>query len=155
MNKRWRKVLIYVFLPIIIIIGLFCFGFWLNTQAIIAVANQFKPDSSWKFEGEHLTPSQPCIAGSGPCPSISRAWATGTFVGSEALQKIAAKNGWNNMRLEDQNCDEGRKDGDGNNVAICSVHGIIKGYDVSISSFSYENIRHIPIVSIYITQADD
>jgi hypothetical protein len=148
MNKRWRKVTLYVFLPIVVIIGAFCIGFWLNTMAIISVANQFKPDSSWTLKGETIVPSRPCIASSGPCPRVGRTWETRSTVSQEELQDILNQSGWHDVKIQYPNCY--KKSDDINKSFGCLADGTADGYNISIDINIDDPVLKTPTITLYV-----
>lgn len=74
-QQNKRVVITLAAVPVIVIIG-FLFGLLYtgSTKEIVAVADQFQPDPSWKLESETITPPR-IICIDSVCPQVFRSWS--------------------------------------------------------------------------------
>lgn len=123
MNKRWKKILLFVGLPIVVGGLIYWFAWAGTTKPIEAVADQLKVPSSWELTQNDVKAPGLCIAET--CPDLSRSWRTPELQSREQITKLAEESGWNGLE-PDADCNE----------ASCSLDGIVDGYRVSLKSFT-------------------
>ena len=100
-----------------------------SSKEIVAVANQFKPDASWKLESESIVPPRTlCI--DVECPSVGRVWKTKNLVSKVELRKQLDKSGWDFPIEDDCLLDPGSW---GAALPLCTARGNVDNYDISVS----------------------
>lgn len=100
-----------------------------STKEIVAVADQFKPDSSWELVSENIQPpATVCI--DIECPSVHRSWNTHTLISKEKLVKQINLSGWS-FHI-DNDCILS-PDIFGAGITVCSAKGVIGDYAVTVS----------------------
>lgn len=145
-----KQIIIAILLFITLLAGAVIWLGWSgSTKDIEAVANQFKPDSSWELAGSSITPPR-TICLEGGCPSLGRVWKTGSVVDAEELQNILDKSGWSGINLGDRSCFD-RLVAESNDLS-CSADGEINQYAVQIYSDNNNNIYHAPTITLYISK---
>lgn len=65
-----------------------------DTRPILSVADEFKPDSSWKLTEERVEPPRIMCAGDIACPSVFRKWVRKQPISIDELQSIMRATGW-------------------------------------------------------------
>ena len=85
-----RNIVISLIVFIILCVGFVAWMFWQGSpKEILGVANQFKPDSSWKLISEEVNPPR-TMCFDVICPSVSRSWTLpGPITNIDQFQKIA------------------------------------------------------------------
>lgn len=141
-NKR-EKLFIFIGIPIVIIIGIVGYVVG-STLHIESVANQFQASSSWKLVSSH-TVSPDIFCFDVPCPSLSRTWSTPEPVTQKQLLQVLKKSNWNDITL-DEDCGDTRENRV--NPFICSIHGYIDKYSLTIYTEEQSSITKTPTVSI-------
>jgi hypothetical protein len=92
MNKRWKKILLFVGLPIVVGGLIYWFAWAGTTKPIEAVADQFKVPSSWKLTQSEAKAPGLCLAET--CPRLQRVWTVSEFVSKDSLTKVLSDSGW-------------------------------------------------------------
>ncbi len=123
--KFWLLIIGLLLAPFVI------FAFMLfyrgSTDDIVRVADQFKPDSSWRLVDETVNPPQ-IICIDSVCPKVFRSWEVKN-ANDRSLRDAIAASGWGfpieGSCMEDPNT---------NGLATaCSVNGVVDGYDIRIT----------------------
>lgn len=100
-----------------------------STKEIVAVADQFKPDSSWELVSENIQPpATVCI--DVECPSIWRQWRSNTTASSETFRSLLKQVRWNLKIDTDCNYNDA---GLGKNLKLCSASGVTDNYLVEVT----------------------
>jgi len=76
MKKGWRKHRILIAVAAALVFGILAYWLYvlISVHAITTVANQFKPDNSWRpIENRVVPPKVFCIDET--CPSVSKTWS--------------------------------------------------------------------------------
>ena len=122
----------------IVIIGIAIWSTWSgNSREIESVANQFKPDSSWRLVSSRTEPPRNMCLGDTACPSIWRLWALQSPIENvDQFQKIATIDG-NKMKILDE-CfyvatPEGKQPS-----SSCDASIIVHGYQIRLSLYGSE-----------------
>ena len=135
MNKRWKKILLFVGLPIVVGGLIYWFAWAGTTKPIESVADQFKPEVSWKLiKNEAIAPGL-CIAET--CPRLQKTWETPEPLNHQKLVEILKSSGW--TQIVSENSCESR---------ACRMQGKIAGYEVTVSA-SGNNSLDPPTVNLY------
>lgn len=99
-----------------------------DATEIVAVANQFKPDPSWKLVSEDITvPQNFCLNSS--CPQVCRSWEINGSYELEDLEKLVTQTGWS-LSIEGTCVKNPRSFGAP--TELCSAKGKVDKYKVSI-----------------------
>ena len=128
-KRKWvfLGVLVFIVANIGFIIWFFHVG---STNEIESVANQFKPDTSWKLTTSDIQPPRTlCI--DVECPRVLKQWESKTAITADDLSLLLKKSGWD-FRI-DGDCVLDNPNRYGDSVEVCSASGFINGYDVSVS----------------------
>lgn len=135
MNKRWLKILLFVAAPIVVG-GLFYWFTWAGTtKPIESVADQFKPDSSWKLVKSEAKAPGLCIAET--CPRLQRTWEMSEPLSQEQLVDAVKESGWTNVAIE-KGCE----------FEVCRMQGTIMGYEITVAASSKNSLDN-PTINLY------
>ena len=127
--KKNYKLTLFIGLPVVIIAGLVYWLSWSgSTDHIKSVANQFKPDSSWKLVSETIRPPQTLCIGM-TCPYLARAWTMEKPIDQAELSKILQDSGWTDVKVEQECVDAKKETG---RIHTCSVRGKVDRYSIII-----------------------
>lgn len=151
MTELAKKILkITVIAIILVIVSFIAFFNWItapgDTKEILAVASQFKSDTSWHLKYDQLEPPRKACLGDIACPSISRTWETGKVVNYDELNMILNQSGWKNVQIE-KDCLERTKDF---NKPICPASGKVGNYSVQIFISESTSNEHSALLSLFI-----
>lgn len=147
-RKVWSSILIVI----VILVGGFIYWFtWTgSTKDIEAVANQFKPDSSWKLVRDMVEPpATTCIDVT--CPSLARTWETGGLLTNEEFQAALDRSGWD-FKI-DGKCDELPVNDSSRYIGTCSAEGVYGKYIISIG-VGIDSSEHAGIINIWLELND-
>jgi len=129
-NKQ-RRIIIWVTAALLIVIGGYTAWslFEGSSSEVVAVANQFKPDSSWELKAESIQGSRKiCI--DVECPSVWRQWKTDNLVSKDELVRNLHASGWNFEIEGDCKLDQNAF---GGGLPVCSAKGVVNDYDVTVT----------------------
>ncbi|RYF28860.1 MAG: hypothetical protein EOO17_03780 [Chloroflexi bacterium] len=126
-QENKRVVVVLVAVPLIALGG-FLFGLTYrgSTKDIVAVADQFQPDPSWKLESETINPPQ-IICIDSVCPQVVRSWRINYLTDQDILQIAKSYGG---ALKRDHECTPSAM---GGLVAICSFESTVDMYNVRFS----------------------
>lgn len=136
MSKRWKKILLFVGLPILVAGAVYWFAWAGTTKPIETVADQFKVPSSWKLVKDEAKAPGLCIAET--CPRLQKTWETTNHLTQAQLIEIVKNSGWSQVAVEDD-CD----------FDVCRMFGKVASYDIKVS-VSSSNSSDPPTLSLYI-----
>lgn len=145
MNKRWRTILLFVGLPILVGGLVYWFAWAGTTKPIESVADQLKAPSLWKLVQSNAKAPGLCIAET--CPNLTRIWTMEKTIMQSDLQNIVKASGWDGVIIDDE-CESIVKDMNGGHV--CSMHGDVNGYEISIYVAEENSRFNQPTVSLNI-----
>ncbi len=83
-----------VLLGFVIAFFIFAVVYQGDTKPILSVADQFKPDKSWKLTEERVEPPRIICAGDIACPSVARWWIHEKPLSLGELRSIMDSTGW-------------------------------------------------------------
>lgn len=138
--NRQRRIIIWVTAALLIVIGGYTAWsvFEGSSSEVVAVANQFKPDSSWELKAESIQGSRKiCI--DVECPSVWRQWKTDNLVSKDELSQNLHASGWNFEIEGDCVLDPADKVED---KKVCSASGTADGYTVLVTIRSSNSPKH-------------
>ena len=130
-SKRKLKIVsTLVILCVIALIGILFALFYVgSTKEIVAVADQFKPDSSWKLVTDDVQPPK-AFCGDVECPRVYRGWSTKNVISKDLFIEQLRSSGFNFPVVGDCLL---RSNDFGAATTLCSASGNINGYGVIVN----------------------
>jgi hypothetical protein len=131
-KKKWLIGTLAVFGVLVIgLIGFisWAFGYEGSTNEIVAVADQFKVDPSWKQTENDIQPKK-FFCGDISCPRVLRSWQSDGSLSRDQLSALLTNSGWE-FKIEND-CIQKPNDYSVR-ATVCSAEGVVSGYRVSVS----------------------
>ncbi len=152
MSKRWRKIMLFVILPIMVIGSFLYWATWSgSTDDIERVADQFKVPSTWTLVDSSAEPPQTICLTS--CPRLSRTWKVTEAITHDQFDTILEQSGWSAVTLDQRCLPENIEDSP---KASCGANGEVEGYDVSIyivKGYFTDTTDGVSRVSLYLSNS--
>lgn len=129
-KRRWMITSGIIVALLVAFFGFLAWFFYVgSSKEIVAIADQFKPDSSWELVSENIQPPATfCV--DVECPSVHRSWNTHTLISKVKLQQQLELSGWK-FKI-DNDCSLSPNIF-GTGTTICSASGIVNGYSATVS----------------------
>ena len=120
-----------VILCVIALTGILFILFYVgSTKEIVAVADQFKPDSSWELVTNDIQPPK-AFCGDVECPRVLKQWKTDSTITRDKLSRLLRETGWNfNIN---GSCTIDRPGQISDSIQVCTASGVVDQYDISVS----------------------
>lgn len=131
----WKKVVLWIValcsIAFLSYVGyiVYYFSYRGDATEIVAVANQFEPDPSWKLVSEDITVPQN-FCGDLTCPRVYRSWKLKNSYTPDGLKQLARQAGWD---FPINGTCETNPQTVGPALVLCSADGIANGYRISIA----------------------
>jgi hypothetical protein len=128
---EWKVGSVIIITLLTLLVGFIIWFFYVGSpKEIISVADQFKPDSSWKLTQNYVeSPRSFCI--DVECPHVSRSWSLPQKIDRDQFKKIARLN--THELTMAKSCFE--KDEDDRIIESCDAVGFIEGYRIALTYY--------------------
>lgn len=146
--KYFSRTLIAVSIAAALFIGFMIFALFYrgSTKPILSVADEFKPDSSWRLAQEQVEPPRLLCIGSMSCPGVSRTWERDTPMTKDELLSYLPDS-WRSYAEAPRACETRDQ------VMTCDIYITDKGYSVSIGSRKPHGNSETFKVGIYVRRS--
>ena len=146
--KYFSRTLIAVSIAAALFIGFMIFALFYrgSTKPILSVADEFKPDSSWRLAQEQVEPPRLLCIGSMSCPGVSRTWERDTPMTKNELMSYLPDS-WRSNAEAPKACKTTDE------VMTCDIYVTDKGYLISMGSGRHDSGDKTFWVSIYVRRS--
>jgi hypothetical protein len=146
--KYFSRILIVLSIATALFIGFMIFALFYrgSTKPILAVADKFKPDSSWRLTQESIEPPMVLCIGDLPCPNASRTWERDRPATKDELLSYLPGD-W--LRDAEASIDCSMD----NQALSCDIALTEKGYSISIGSYASTGLTRSFIIGIDVKRA--
>lgn len=146
--KYFSRILIVLSIAAALFIGFMIFALFYrgSTKPILAVADKFKPDSSWRLTQESIEPPMLLCIGDLPCPNASRTWERDTPATRDELLSYLPEE-WRKGAEASIHCFADTQ------TLSCDIALTDKGYYISIGSSTSTGLTKSFIIGIDVKRA--
>lgn len=131
-KRRYIKTAIFVALGLIAL-SIVAFAFILfykgSAQHIESIANQLEVGRDWQAVSSQTEPPRIACLGDNPCPSVHRAWKTGSSLSRAELSELLQASGWGDFSIDNDCLPKKNVQGF---TTVCGASGSRDGFSVKV-----------------------
>ena len=153
MKKAWKIASVVVVVLVASLAGFFYWATWEgSTKEIVAVADKFQPESSWRqVTNQVVPPRTTCLEAN--CPSVHRVWEMKEIPTKQELEKLLINAGWE-FEIEGDCIPSPYVSGSGGSTR-CHARGVDEGYEINMYMSASYNGSTVPKVALSIDKVHD